>query len=108
MQWVYKPALESEFYSVMTALIGHLHWQQSLIGEMQSTCPKVADTCWVSMFLLTKWLCIKRHCLLLHLDERKPACAPTKLWWVFLHAVNAFATEVNLGFTALQGLTTLI
>jgi len=108
MQRVYKPALESEFYSVLTALIGHLRQQQSLIGEMQSTCPKVADTRWVSMFLSTKWLCIKRHRLLLHLDERKPACAPTKLWWVFLHAVNAFATEADLVFTALQGLTTLI
>jgi hypothetical protein len=108
MQRVYKPALENEFYSVLTALIGHLRRQQSLIGEMRSTCPKVADTRWALMATTTSWLYAKRHRVLKHLDKKKPGCAPTKTWWVFMHAVNAFAVEAHAVLSSLQGLTTLV
>jgi hypothetical protein len=108
MQRVYKPALQNEFYRVLTALIGHLWRQQTLIAEMQSTCPKVADTCWASMYIATSWLCSKRLRILQHLDEKRPSCAQEKSWWIFLHAVNAFAMEAHNVFTSLQGLTMLV
>jgi hypothetical protein len=108
MQRVYKPALQNELYRVLTALIGHLWQQQTLIAEMQSTCPKVADTCWASMYIATSWLCSKRLRILQRLDEKRPSCAPEKSWWIFLHAVNAFAMEAHNVFTLLQGLTTLV
>lgn len=33
--------------STLTALLGHLR-QQNMITEMHSTCPKVAEICWLS------------------------------------------------------------
>ncbi|KAE8903349.1 hypothetical protein PF003_g12931 [Phytophthora fragariae] len=44
MKRVYKAALNDAFLSTLTAVIGHLRRQQLLISEMQTTCPKVADT----------------------------------------------------------------
>ena len=55
MQCVFKPAFDGKFYSTLTSLIGYLQCQQNLITEMQSTCPKVADTRWISIHSTTKW-----------------------------------------------------
>jgi hypothetical protein len=44
MQHVFKPAFDGKLYSTLTSLIGNCQQQQNLIIEMQSTCPKVADT----------------------------------------------------------------
>ena len=49
MQRVYKKALDDEFMGILTSLIGHLRRQQNIIQDIQSTCPKVATTRWVSM-----------------------------------------------------------
>ncbi|KAH6578257.1 hypothetical protein BASA61_003987 [Batrachochytrium salamandrivorans] len=56
MQRVFKASLDEKFYSTLTALIGHLRKQQTLISAMRSTCPKVADTRWISMESCTNWL----------------------------------------------------
>jgi hypothetical protein len=40
---VFKKALDEEFYSVLTTVIGHLCRQQNLITSMRSTCPLIAD-----------------------------------------------------------------
>jgi dipeptidase len=101
LQCVYKPSLENAFYNTLTAFIGHLRHQQNLISEMRSTCPKVADTCWLSMSSSTTWLCTRRHRIMQHLAERQPNCNPTKTWWIFLHAVSAFATEAKTVFVSL-------
>lgn len=108
MQRVFKPALEERFYGTLTGLIGHLRRQANLISEMRSTCPKVADTRWISMYSTTHWLVQNRDRVQRHLDDKKPNCAPDKVWWIFLHAMHAFADESRKVFTSLQGLTTLV
>ncbi|KAI8891597.1 hypothetical protein BC833DRAFT_627213 [Globomyces pollinis-pini] len=44
-----KSGENDEVYSVLIALIGHLRQQQTLVSKMRITCPKVADTRWMSM-----------------------------------------------------------
>ena len=56
MQSVFKQALNEDFLSTLTAWIGHLRRQQNLISNMQTMCPKVADTRWISMATYTSWL----------------------------------------------------
>lgn len=107
MQRVYKPALDDEFYFQLTALIGHLRRQQNLVAEMRSTCPKVTDTRWISMSSSTRWLVSNRVRVQQHLDNKRPACTPTPMWWTFLHFISAFAEEARAVFVSLQGLTTL-
>lgn len=108
MQRVFKPSLEGQFYSTLTTLIGHLRRQANLISEMRSTCPKVSDVRWISMFSSTQWLVENRRRIQQHLDQKKPAWAPSKVWWIFLHGLNAFAAEAKAVFISLQGLTTTI
>ena len=108
MQRVYKAALDDRFYGKLTALIGHLRRQANLIADMRSTCPKVADTRWVSMHSVTTWLVDHRARVQRHLTEKQPDCAPDKVWWIFLHALQAFAGEAKVAFTSLQGLSTIV
>ena len=83
VQCVFKPAFDGKFYSSVTSLIGYLQRQQNLNTEMQSTCPKVADTKWISMHSTTKWLV--QHCLCVteYLNDKTPLCTPNTLWWFF-------------------------
>mmetsp|Transcript_16076 Transcript_16076/g.22893 ORF Transcript_16076/g.22893 Transcript_16076/m.22893 type:complete len:170 (+) Transcript_16076:701-1210(+) len=43
-----------DYYSIMTGVIGYFRWQQNLVEEMKSKCPKVADTRWLSLGKVTK------------------------------------------------------
>jgi hypothetical protein len=108
MQCVFKPAFDGKFYSTLTYLIGYLGCQQNLITEIQSTCPKVADTWWISMHSTTKWLV--QHCMNVtkYLNDKTPLCTPNTLWWIFLHAIHGFAFESKILFISLQGLTTIV
>ncbi|KAH6583989.1 hypothetical protein BASA61_007792 [Batrachochytrium salamandrivorans] len=108
MQQVFKSALDDDFYSTLTAVIGHLRRQQNLVATMRSMCPKVADTRWVSMDSVSTWLTTNIIALLEHFDTKKPHCTPDKTWWLFLLSVKAFAQESMLVFTSMQGLTTLL
>ncbi|KAH9270731.1 hypothetical protein BASA83_007091 [Batrachochytrium salamandrivorans] len=108
MQQVFKSALDDDFYSTLTAVIGHLRRQQNLVATMRSTCPKVADTRWVSMDSVSTWLTTNIIALLEHFNTKKPHCTPDKTWWLFLLSVKAFAQESMLVFTSMQGLTTLL
>ena len=108
MQRVFKEALNEDFYSALTALIGHLRRQQTLISNMRTTCPKVADTRWISMATCSSWLTNNIVAVQQHLLQKNPSCAPPITWWIFLFAVNAVALEAKAVFTELQGLTTLL
>jgi hypothetical protein len=108
MQRVYKPALEGEFYKMLTALINHFRRQVNLISEMKTTCPKVSDVRWISMDSVSTWLVSNRARVLQHLDAKKPSCTPNIVWWVFLHALQAFARESKAAFVSLQGLSTTV
>ena len=108
MQQVFKPAFDGTFYSTLTSLIGYLWHQQNLIIVMPSTCPKVADTWWISIHSTTKWLVKHRLCVRDYLNDKTPLCAPNTLWWDFLHAVHGFAFESKIVFISLQGLITIV
>ena len=108
MQIVYKKALDNEFMGILTSLIGHLHRQQNIIQDTQSTCPKLATTRWVSMQLSSRWLTTNIFRVNKHFDNKKPHCTSPKHWWTFLFVVHAFADEACCVFVGLQGLTTLL
>jgi hypothetical protein len=108
MQRVFKNSLEEEFYLTLTALIGHLRRQQNLISSMRSTCPKVANTRWLSMYYVSDWLVSNIIAFTEHLELNEPHCAPRKSWWLFLFSVHALARESKAVFRSLQGLTTLV
>lgn len=108
MQRVYSSALDEQFHSTLTGLIGHLRRQQNLVTEMRTTCPKVAETRWLSMSSVAEWLTKHHVRVKQHLDEKKPPCAPSKKWWIFMFAVHAFSLEASAVFTSLQGITTLL
>jgi len=110
MQRVYKASLEGAFLATLTAAIGHLRRQQLLIAQMRSTCPKVADTRWLSMLKCTSWFTRNMIVIQEHYAARTPqhSTSPDTAWWVFLYAVHALALEANTAFTRLQGQQTLL
>jgi hypothetical protein len=83
---------------MLTALSHQFRRQVSLISEMKSTCPKVSDFRWISMASVTTWLVSNRARVLKRLDAQKPLCTPDIVWWVFLHALQAFARESKAAF----------
>lgn len=84
----YKLALEGQFYGKLTGLIGYLRLRANRITTKQSTCPKLAKVQRITMSSSTHWLAQNRYRVQAQLDEKKPACAPGKIWWTFLHAVH--------------------
>ena len=108
MQRVFVAALDEEFLNSLTALIGYLRRQQNLVSDMRSTCPKVADTRWLSMGAVTKWFKLHRVDIQQYLSQKLPACTPSNTWWIFMLVIEAVAAQATLTFKALQGLTTLL
>jgi len=108
MQSIFKAALNENFYSAFTTLIDHLHRQQNLISQMRTTCPKVADTRWNSMYSCTSWLTNNIIAVQQHLFQKQSRCGPPIKWWIFVFAVHAVALEACAIFTELQELTTLL
>jgi dipeptidase len=107
---VHETSMGGTFQSTLTAAIGHLRRQQSLITRMRTTCPKEADTRWMSMFKCTSWFTTNIITIQEHFKTKMPApnIIPDRAWWVFLFAVNSLTQEANTVFTKLQGMTTLL
>jgi hypothetical protein len=108
MQRLYKPALEGEFYKMLMAHIIHFRRQGKPITEIKTTYPKVSDVRWISMDSVSTWLVRYRARVLKHLDAKQPFRTPNIVWWVFLHALQAFARESKAAFVSLQGLSTTV
>ena len=102
LQHIFKAVFDGKIYSTLMSLIRYLWHQQNIFNQMQSTCPKVADTWWISMHSTTKWLV--QHCLCVteYLNDKTPLCAPNTLWWIFLHAIQVFAFESQIVFASLH------
>ena len=98
MQQVYESALDKTFMGPLYGLIGYLRRQQNLIGEMNSSRPKVAATRWVSMHSCTSWLVKHRIRIMAYLEEEKATESPDAKWWIFLHGLEAFAYEAHVVF----------
>ncbi|KAH6582639.1 hypothetical protein BASA60_001826 [Batrachochytrium salamandrivorans] len=75
---------------------------------MRSTCPKVADTRWVSMDSGFYMVDHKHYRLLEHFTQRNHIALQTKTWWVVPAVSESVAQESMLVFTSMQGLTTLL
>ncbi|EGZ27922.1 hypothetical protein PHYSODRAFT_293597 [Phytophthora sojae] len=97
MQLVFEQALNETYLTKVTDLIGFLRRQQNLVADMQTTCPKVASTRWLSMYAVADFL-----------SEKEAECSPNLVWWIFLFALRELACEVNAVFVSLQGMTTLV
>ena len=104
MQSVFKSSLEGKLYSNLNNLIVHLRRQANFISEMRSMFPKVCDVLWISMFSLTNWSVENRSRFQQHSGQKKPGCAPSKIWCIFLHVMNDFSAESKLVFIYMQGL----
>ena len=99
---------DEDFYSTLTGIIGYLRRQLNLIAKMKLTCPKVADTRWLSLGRVSRWLLKKYIPISDYLEEKKPACAPPSQWWIFLSVVNVVMVDhVDIIFRNVQSLTTL-
>ena len=69
---------------------------------MQTKCPKVATTRWLSLGRVLLWFA--RHCvrILQYIEERNPPCKPSVSWWISLLALRRVTDEVNILFKSLQ------
>jgi hypothetical protein len=88
------------FYSRLTALIGQLRRQQNLVSSMNSSCPTVASTRWLSLGGVPRWLCKHQDRIIELLAEKRHAFTPPKSWWVLLHSIEAF---IDPGDTVFEG-----
>lgn len=108
MQRIFKNALDDDFYTKLTGLIGHPRRQKFFISSMRSTCLSVSDVRWILMCSSSKWLTDNIISIPSHLYEKKPRCTPDNAWRIFLFAVHALTQESKIVFETLQGLSTLL
>ncbi|RLN68932.1 hypothetical protein BBJ28_00014734 [Nothophytophthora sp. Chile5] len=85
-------------FRMLSGLLG-----DTLISDMQTTCPKVADTRWLSMFSVVDWLWANGFCVREHMKATGATCNPNLVWWVFLGAMREVAKAANKVFVSLQG-----
>jgi hypothetical protein len=108
MKKAFNKLCEDRFVGTITSLTGHLQRQQNLISDMKSTCPTFAETQWISMGKLLKWLKDKSVRLFQHFDAKKPACTPPMYWWIVVYIIQELVERVETTFVAVQGMNTLI
>ena len=99
---------DKKFLDTLTSVTGHLRRQQNLIADMKTTCPTFVTTRWMSMGKLLKWLIDKRVRLIQHFNEKKPACTPSKEWWIVVGVIYPLVERVESTFCAVQGMNTLV
>ena len=108
LQAFFKAIMNEEFYTLLTGLISYLRRQQNLINDMKTKAKKVADTRWESMSNVASWFRKHRQSVQAYLNEKKPPCAPSTEWWVFIIFVGKVSCEASYTFRSLEGLTTLV
>jgi hypothetical protein len=62
------------------------------------------------MFAGSQWIPYRlnhRARALRHLGAKEPSCA-RGVWWIFLHAMQAFARDSKAAFVSLRGLSTIV
>ena len=96
------------FLSMLTSVTGHLRRQTNLQVEMKSTCPTFVPTRWISMGKLLRWLKNNRLRLQQHFVEKKPACTPTREWWLVVLIIQPLVDRIEKTFVSLQGNNTLV
>lgn len=108
MQIIFQQALHGTYLDKLYALIGYLRRQFNLISEMQTTCPKVADTRWLSMYAVVDWLWKNGFRVREYLDDNNATSKPNLVWWIFLGAMREVAKAANEVFVSLQARSTRV
>ena len=61
-------------------------------------CPKVEDTCWLSLGNMCQWFGKHRYDFQEYLDQKKIRCMPEIQWWIYVAAVETIIKKVNIYF----------
>jgi hypothetical protein len=104
----YERLCDGDFLGTLRPLIGHLRRQHNLKGRMNTTCPQVAATRWLSMSKVLNWLTDNYTIIRQHLSDNNVECAPSDSWWVIAFTVVVIANLLNSAFITLQGKKTIL
>lgn len=107
MEHILNDVMKERFFVAATTFITYLGRQQTLIAEMESTCPRIVNR-WLSTEKVFSWFKRQRPRLLQHINAKRPESAPPPIWWVYLLAMETFTSHSAKTFRSIQGLTTLI
>jgi hypothetical protein len=109
MKHAYKALYNNEVVLIMKRFIQHLRIQQTLIAQMEATCPQLT-TRWLQMGTTSTWLLKKRVELFEHLSSADPpiASAPPDWWWIVIFGISALTDIINPVFTKLQAPNLLV
>jgi hypothetical protein len=107
MEHIMTKVVNDRFFAVMLKFITHLSRQQKLIAEMGTTCPCIVNR-WLSSYKVTNWFKLHRPELLHYIHSSNPDSAPSRIWWVYLLAMDAFTNSTAITFRYIQGSTTLV
>src|SRR5205814_742047 len=72
MKYAYEERMDGEFNDILHGLTNHLRYQQNLITDMRSKCPKAARTRWTALGYTCKWLLEHRVTILQYIAEDDP------------------------------------
>ena len=113
MQRLYHTLDGGRYWSTMTAIVGHLRRQRTLIDEMGAMCPLLRDTRWESMHHVSSFMDDRQHRITDHyhlLSPEAPASQhrPSISWWVINAVVSSLTGEVNAVSRRMQGKGTLL
>jgi hypothetical protein len=104
----YERLCDGGFLGTLRPLIGHLRRQHNLKGRMNTTCPQVAATRWLSMSKVLNWLTDNYTIIRQHLSDNEVECAPSDSWWVIAFTVLVIANLLTSAFIKLQGKKTIL
>lgn len=110
MQEAFQKIGAGAWIKILTAAIGHLRRQQTLVGKMGTTCPLLAACRWLSMGNVLTWFCTHRSEIQEHYSGQNPVhdSAPNSEWWIIAYAVRYIVDDVNIVMQRLQGAKILI
>lgn len=103
----YQAISGGNFLEVLRPLISHLRKQYKLRSKMDTQCPQVATTRWLSMSKVLTWLCDHMITIREHLEEHAD-CAPSTSWWILAFSVREMCNMMAYTLIVLQGHKTLL
>ena len=95
-----------EFLKILTKFISFLRRQQTLVKQMNKTCPYYIETRWSSITHVCTWLIkheseVKRRLTQMNKEDNIPAVE----WWIILRFVHEVMKETDAIIHAIQGST---
>ena len=78
MEYIMTKVVNDRFFSVLLNFIAQLSYQQKLIADMGTTCPRIVN-CWLSSYKVTNWFKFHRPELIHHIRVSNLASAPSRI-----------------------------